>query len=686
MHRELAIRLGDLANKWLKDVSTVEQIKDAVVPEQFNCLSSPIRVWIKERKPKSYFEAGKLADDYTEARKQVKEEKSNRDHNQKGKQSSTPSRSVIMGSSKEKCSDYGQRLRREDVVCFRCGSRAILHPSVQTRQCSAGRFQRRGVVEGKYMQDILLDTGCSKTLVYQSWYQRKRCSREAQEEKERCQEEADSQVSSSPVVLDAQSIAEEGVAIKPKETPERHQICEAEGDNRSVFNLEDSLFSGGRSRSKLSRSQKRAQRRIHRPAVEDQLSSGPLDMSAEELKQLVKLDPSLKNLKFTGTEEDMTHYYLDKGLSYRRWIPKKGRKEKKQKRKIFLNGEPKMCDQLLDSQKVQIRKLLHEFQEVMSSTPGRTSKDVHSIQITDQKPIRLAPYRLPHAYRELQRMGRAFAARKNSTSTSPGTTRFPSPGSGLSRLPIARIHRRHFMSSVDFSLHTGLTAKPQKCQFDMSQKLLPREQRYSTIEKKCLAMKLATQAFRVYLLGKPFTVQTDYRALEWLDKSTLSVTATSELNGASVQCYYTPSVLLPSIVSPPAYLSVQAPPSAPANLTVTALNVTSVLLAWGRPSGAPTPSLFYKVLVTSGNGTLVYDKTVKELQLILTTPDPCDQYWANVTAVYGNLKSIVCTGNSIMKAINRSENSYAGWDISINSFMPYLYSIVYIIFPSGVRV
>ena len=62
------------------------------------------------------------------------------------------------------------------------------------------------------------------------------------------------------------------------------------------------------------------------------------------------------------------------------------------------DGEPKMCDQLLDSQKVQIRKLLHEFQEVMSSTPGRTSKAVHSIQLTDQKPVRLAPYRLSHAY------------------------------------------------------------------------------------------------------------------------------------------------------------------------------------------------------------------------------------------------------------------------------------------------
>ena len=40
-------------------------------------------------------------------------------------------------------------------------------------------------------------------------------------------------------------------------------------------------------------------------------------------------------------------------------------------------------------------------------------------------------------------------------------------------------------------------------------------------------------------------------------QSMFSVISTSELNGASVQCYYIPSVLLPSTVSPPAYLSVQ---------------------------------------------------------------------------------------------------------------------------------
>ena len=51
-----------------------------------------------------------------------------------------------------------------------------------------------------------------------------------------------------------------------------------------------------------------------------------------------------------------------------------------------------------------------------------------------------------------------------------------------------------------------------------SRKLLPREERYSVIEKECLAIKLATHAFRVYLLGRPFEIQTDHRSLEWLDR------------------------------------------------------------------------------------------------------------------------------------------------------------------------
>ena len=51
-----------------------------------------------------------------------------------------------------------------------------------------------------------------------------------------------------------------------------------------------------------------------------------------------------------------------------------------------------------------------------------------------------------------------------------------------------------------------------------SRKLLPREVRYSTIEKECLAIKAATHIFRVYLLGRKFTIQTDHHALEWLNR------------------------------------------------------------------------------------------------------------------------------------------------------------------------
>ena len=49
-----------------------------------------------------------------------------------------------------------------------------------------------------------------------------------------------------------------------------------------------------------------------------------------------------------------------------------------------------------------------------------------------------------------------------------------------------------------------------------SKKLLDREQKYSTIEKECLAIKLAVNAFQVYLLGRPFVIQIDHRTLQWL--------------------------------------------------------------------------------------------------------------------------------------------------------------------------
>ena len=49
-----------------------------------------------------------------------------------------------------------------------------------------------------------------------------------------------------------------------------------------------------------------------------------------------------------------------------------------------------------------------------------------------------------------------------------------------------------------------------------SRKLLDRERNYSTVEKECLAIVLGVKAFATYLIGKPFVLQTDNRALTWL--------------------------------------------------------------------------------------------------------------------------------------------------------------------------
>ena len=49
-----------------------------------------------------------------------------------------------------------------------------------------------------------------------------------------------------------------------------------------------------------------------------------------------------------------------------------------------------------------------------------------------------------------------------------------------------------------------------------SRKIFPTEEKFSTIEKKCLAIDLAIQAIGLYILSRDFTIQTDHRALEWL--------------------------------------------------------------------------------------------------------------------------------------------------------------------------
>ena len=58
----------DLAKKWTRECTSAEELRELVVTEQLlNTLPRDIQIWVRERKPKTSSEAGRLADDYLQA-------------------------------------------------------------------------------------------------------------------------------------------------------------------------------------------------------------------------------------------------------------------------------------------------------------------------------------------------------------------------------------------------------------------------------------------------------------------------------------------------------------------------------------------------------------------------------------------------------------------------------------------
>ena len=65
------------------------------------------------------------------------------------------------------------------------------------------------------------------------------------------------------------------------------------------------------------------------------------------------------------------------------------------------DGEPTVGAQLTEQQRGELTKLLQRHRRTLTKTPGCTNITEHSIETGDSAAIRLPPYRLPHAYREL---------------------------------------------------------------------------------------------------------------------------------------------------------------------------------------------------------------------------------------------------------------------------------------------
>ena len=201
---ELTTRLQDLADKWLKECDSKEKVVDVIIREQFlNTLPEDVRVWVKERQPATSKEAGRLAEDYLQARKATGRLESN---GRMDKRPGPPGGPAVGPRQCLGCGQLGHWIRecpkkamplaggpprehslrkerqpREALRCFNCGKRGHLAMKCPDRAlfCDSSRSclgrgvsrqeqgtSRRGLVEGRYVTDILLDTGCSRTLVH----------------------------------------------------------------------------------------------------------------------------------------------------------------------------------------------------------------------------------------------------------------------------------------------------------------------------------------------------------------------------------------------------------------------------------------------------------------------------------------------------------------------------------------
>lgn len=199
-YRQLAIRADDLLLKWTRECKSAEEICHLVAMEQIlESLPSEIHVWVRERKPRTATEAGQLADDYVQARRQesrvsagARSGGESTRGQARGQENNVPGPTEReeysrqcghcrrIGHTTEECRQAKRNEEANRVVTrkvrFGCGEeghikaicpRKLLYNSITggARGAARTRVNRRGLVEDKGAKDILLDTGCAKTMV-----------------------------------------------------------------------------------------------------------------------------------------------------------------------------------------------------------------------------------------------------------------------------------------------------------------------------------------------------------------------------------------------------------------------------------------------------------------------------------------------------------------------------------------
>ena len=192
-HEELVIRLTDLYNKWTKDCRTMPEIREVIVMEQFlNSLTPEIRLRVREKNPKTVEEAAKTADHLLQAKKQERSWYQKKEANE-GERDIRCFGCGQSGHIKRLCpnmtNDLSERKNpniedkvprnqppsaKAGITCFNCRKKGhyasecpqdALCVVEQPLLINPKTVYQSGKVEGTDVSDIVLDTGCSRTLV-----------------------------------------------------------------------------------------------------------------------------------------------------------------------------------------------------------------------------------------------------------------------------------------------------------------------------------------------------------------------------------------------------------------------------------------------------------------------------------------------------------------------------------------
>eukprot|EP00731_Ephydatia_muelleri_P035196 Em0104g2a len=300
-YRELGNRLQDTAKKWLRDYESKEELLDVLVKEQFvNSLPTILQVWIREREPETSEAAFDLADSFVHARE--------------------CGSGNGMGRSGLKKEGPGMDNSQDKPRCFKCGEEGSRCKDTLLER----NVTRRGTVEGTKVQDIILDTGCSRTLVRKDLVPPSKWLEERAVVINHGGDDSSGSEKKKPreIEEDSEQGEEQG---EEKEKAVRDNSHEQEQwDVGDV--LDDDLFvdNGRLEKTRLSRSQKRLNRKQFQSGdknrsteEETEENIADLDFGAEELRRLQQADETLHDINQLAERGD-PQFVKKSSLVYRK--------------------------------------------------------------------------------------------------------------------------------------------------------------------------------------------------------------------------------------------------------------------------------------------------------------------------------------------------------------------------------